>query len=243
MNAYLNPRLQPPPNIKNDGPLPTNFWQSAGGAYTYTPEANQTVASQIGQLTAPGANNAYINNAVQNAQAAMQARGIGNSSYAGGNASRAAIEAALPIAQQDADMFAKSALQNSNMLNQTGMNNANNATSRANSTAAAAASRYGSDRSYAASIYGQNAETERQQEQNQFDSTFKPYMLDLQNQYGAQDWARNTYSNILTGAYATMFSDPSYFNNPEAAMGFINGFGNFASNQVNQYLYGDTGSP
>jgi hypothetical protein len=196
------------------------------------------VSNQLNNLTTPGANNAYINNAVQNANAQAQARGIGNSSYAAGNAQRAAISAALPIATADANTFGQAALANQQALNQMGMANNQNATSIRQSTIAAGASRYGSDRSYQASRYGQDAETERQQEQNQFNSQFQPYMLGLQNQYGAQDWARNTYGNILQGAYATMFSSPDYFNNPEASMGFINGYGTFANNQISQYLYG-----
>lgn len=236
MNAYTNR------NRSTSQPLPQGFWQSAGGAYTFNPQDNQTVASNLEDLTTPGAGNRYINNAVDNANAQAQARGIGNSSYAAGNASRAAISAALPIATADAGMFANAALANEQALNQVGMNNANNATSRANANTAAGASRYGSHQSYLASVYGQNAETERQQEQNQFNSQFEPYMLGLQNQYHAQDWARTTYGNILQGSYATMYSNPDYFNNPDAAMGFINGFGNFANNQINQYLYGDTGT-
>lgn len=240
MNAYTNR------TGTTSRPLPQGFWQSAGGAYTFNPQANQTVASNLEDLTTPGAGNRYINNAVDNANAQAQARGIGNSSYAAGNASRAAINAALPIATSDAGMFANAALANEQALNQVGMNNTNNATSRANANTAAGASMYGADQSRLASEYGQNAETERQQEQNQFNSEFQPYILGLQDQYGAQDWARNTYGNILQGAYATMYSNPDYFNNPDAAMGFINGFGNFAGNQIGQFLYGDdagTGGP
>lgn len=219
-------------------PLPGGFWQSAGGAYTYTPQDSSMVSNQLTNLTTPGADNAYLNNARQDAMAQAAARGISGSSYAAGNAERAAINAALPIATADAQTNAQAEQLNAQNLNAVQQNNLNNQTSRFNATTAAGASRYGSDRSYQASVYGQNAETERQREQNQFNSEFQPYLLGLQNQYQAQDWARNTYGNILQGAYATMYSSPDYFNNPEAAMGFINGFGSFANNQISQYLYG-----
>ena len=243
MNAYRNTSTTPYPRQgSTGGALPGGFWQSAGGAYTFNPQSNSMVSTQLNDLTTPGANNTYINNARQNAMATAAARGLGNSSYAAGNAERAAIGAALPIATADANTFGQAALANQQSLNQVGMNNLNNQTSRSNANTAANASMYGSNQSRIASEYGQNAETERQQEQNQFNSQFQPYMLGLQNQYGAQDWARNTYGNILQGAYGTMYSNPDYFNNPDAAMGFINGFGNFANNQIGQYLYGDTGT-
>jgi hypothetical protein len=171
--------------------------------------------------------------------AAAAARGLGNSSYAAGNAQGAAIRSALPIAQADAQAQQATAQQNEDVLNNVLMANNQNATSRANANTAANASMFGATQSRRASEYGQNAETERQREQNQFNSQFQPYMLGLQNQYGAQDWARNTYGNILQGAYGTMFSSPDYFSNPDAAMGFINGFGNFANNQIGQFLYGN----
>ena len=235
-SAYRSPTINTN-NRQSSAPLPTGFWASQGGAFTRSVQPNELTSTNLNSLIA--GNSDYIQQARNGAMAAAAARGLGNSSYASGNAQGAAIRAALPIAQADAQAYGDAAHQNEDVLNQILAANNQNSTSRANANTAAAASRYGADQSRIASEYGQNAETERQREQNQFNSQFQPYMLGLQNQYGAQDWARQTFGNILQGAYGTMFSNPDYFNNPDAAMGFINGFGNFANNQIGQFLYGD----
>lgn len=237
MNSYQQITQRPRGNA---APLPGGFWASQGGAYTQDPTSNQFVSTQLNDLIA--SDSEYIQQARNAAAAQANARGLGNSSYAAGNAQGAAIRAALPIASQDASMMSAAALHNQDALNNVLMSDRQNATSMANARSAAAASRYGSDRSYAASRYGQDAETGRQQAQNQFDSEFKPYLLGLQNQYAAQDWSRDLYGNILQGAYGTIYSNPDYFNDPNAAMGFINGFGTFAGNQIDAYMYGG-GSP
>lgn len=245
MQAYTRPSWQPPGQSTNNGPLPQGFWQSAGGTYTRTPQANETAASQLTGLI--DANSPYIQQARNGAMATAAGRGLGNSSYAAGNAQGAAIRAAAPIATNDANMFANAALNNQNDLNQTLNADRQNQTSIVNANTSAGASMYGADRSYAASVYGQDAQTGRQNSQNTFDAgqndvnhQFAQSMLGLQNYYGAQDWSRNLYGNILQGAYGTMYSNPDYFNDPGAAMGFIQGFGDFASNQISQHMYGDS---
>ena len=229
------------------GPLPQGMWSSQGGAFVQTPQANATVQNQLNDLTA--SDSRYIGQARNSAAAEAAARGLGNSSYAAGNAEAAAIRAALPIATADAGMFAQAALANQEALNRQQLADQQNQTSIATANIGAGASMYGSDRSYDASRYAQDQQTLRQGQQNTFDAgqadinrQFQQNLLAQQNYYGAQDWARNLWGNIVQGAYGTMYSNPDYFSQPEAAMGFINGFGNFAGNQVNQFLYGnDTG--
>ena len=143
-------------------------------------------------------------------------------------------------------MFAQSEQANADALNRMEMGDRSNQTSVTTANIGAGASMYGADRSYQASKYGQDQQTLRQQQQNQFDAgqsdinrQFQQNMLGLQDYYGAQNWARNLYGSVLQGAYGTMFSNPDYFSDPNAAMGFVNGFGNFANNQIDQYLYGN----
>lgn len=226
------------------GPLPQGMWASQGGAFVQTPQANATVQNQLNNLTA--SDSRYIGQARNSAAAEAAARGLGNSSYAAGNAEAAAIRAALPIATADAGMFAQAALANQEALNRQQLADQQNQTSIATANIGAGASMYGSDRSYDASRYAQDQQTLRQGQQNTFDAgqadinrQFQQNLLAQQNYYGAEDWARNLWGNIVQGAYGTMYSNPDYFSQPEAAMGFINGFGNFAGNQVNQFLYGN----
>lgn len=243
--AY-SPFIPAEANNPNAGPLPQGFWASANGTYVQNPQENQTASYQLNNLIRGDSD--YIQQARKGAMASAAARGLGNSSYAAGNAQGSAIRAALPIATNDANMFANAALANQRDLNATLNADRQNATSIRNTNTSAAASRYGSLMSYNASKYGQDQQTLRQNNQNRFDAgqadinrQFQQNMLGLQNYYGAQDWARNLYGSVLQGAYGTMFSSPDYFSDPNAAMGFVNGFGNFASNQIDQYLYG--GSP
>lgn len=237
MNAYAR-GVRPRP--QTSGPLPQGFWASAGGAYTQDPQENQTTAFHLNNLTAGDSD--YIRQARRGAAASAAARGMGNSSYAAGNAEGAAIRAALPIAAADAGMFANAALANQDALNQVLMSDRANDTSVTNTKIGAAASRYGADQSRRASEfntrYSNDSALLRDQQDREWRSQFDPMMLELQNYYGAQDWSRDLYGSILSGAYGTMFSNPAYFSDPNAAMGFVNGFGTFAGNQIDQYLYG-----
>jgi hypothetical protein len=239
MNAYT--RTYGVPRGNSGGPVPQGFWASAGGAYTQNPQENQTTAFHLNNLIAGDSD--YIQQARRGAQAQAASRGMGNSSYAAGNAQGAAIRAAAPIAQADAGMFANAALANQDALNKVLMSDRQNMTSIQQSNIAAGASMYGADRSLEGSKYNTKYSNDmaltRDQQDREFKAQFDPYMLELQNYYGAQDWSRDLYGSILQGAYGTMFSNPDYFQDPNAAMGFVNGFGNFAGNQIDQYLYGN----
>jgi hypothetical protein len=248
MNVYTNPQTP------NTNTLPQGFWQSAGGAYTQSPTTDQFTSNRLNDLISGGSR--YIQNARDNASASAAARGLGNSSYAAGNAELAAINAALPIAQQDAQTSSQAALANQQALNQILQANNANRTSVNVANIGAGASRYGADRSYQASRYAQDQQTERQRQQNEYDAgqsdigrQFQQGMLGLQDyytqqrderqqQYGRENFGNQLWGNILSGAYSSMFSNPDYFGNPDAALGFINGFGNFANNQIGQFLYG-----
>jgi len=69
----------------------------------YMPGANATVKGQMEGLLSPGSS--YIQSAQQRAKEALAPRGLLNTTMMGTAGERAAIEAALPIAQQDAGAF------------------------------------------------------------------------------------------------------------------------------------------
>ncbi len=78
---------------------------------TYSPNAyaapnpSQLVSGQMDQLM--NKNNPYLQQAAKSGERSAQARGLLNSSMAAGAAQGAAIERALPIAQANADIYAK----------------------------------------------------------------------------------------------------------------------------------------
>lgn len=101
----------------------------SGGQVTATTrqvQANETVADQLNRLTR--GDNAYIQGARQRADRGSSARGLLSSGMAMGNAERAAIDSALPIAAQDAAWYGRTAADNMDATNQAAIESANNAT-------------------------------------------------------------------------------------------------------------------
>lgn len=105
-----------------------------GGFNVDAPQANavtqqvtdeQLMSNQIGQLLS--GDSAYMDSARQGAMDQAAARGMGNSSIAVGNARRAAIDRAAPIAQFDAGRYGSVADQNMAAQNQMEQLNAQNA--------------------------------------------------------------------------------------------------------------------
>lgn len=83
---------------------------------------DQLVQSQITSIL--DGNNPYIKQAEQKAMEYANSRGVLNSSIAANAGRSAAIEAALPIAQQDAGVFERMATDNQNIQTQTNLQNA-----------------------------------------------------------------------------------------------------------------------
>ena len=80
-----------------------------------------TVAGQMGGLLAE--NSAYMQANVAGAQRAAASRGLMNTSMAAGEGQKAAIESALPIAQQDAGLYGGIATQNAKAISDSMLNN------------------------------------------------------------------------------------------------------------------------
>lgn len=90
--------------------------QGDENAQTRTVQANETVASQLNALTA--SNSPYLQQAADRARNEASARGMMFSTMAAGAGSRAAIDAALPIASQDATTYGRTASENMAAVNQ-----------------------------------------------------------------------------------------------------------------------------
>lgn len=87
-----------------------NIQNTFGGITRGLNRNDETVRGQLNSLLQ--SDSPFIANARQRAAETANARGLLNSSIAAGAGERAAIEAALPIAQQDAKGFQDQALQN-----------------------------------------------------------------------------------------------------------------------------------
>lgn len=110
------PGSAPPTGTMPPPTYPTTGYQipPAGPAPNYTGSdfnrqvtPDELVANQINQLL--GSNSAYMRNARQRGAEQAAGRGLLNSSIAAGTSQRAAMEAALPIASQDAATFTNAA--------------------------------------------------------------------------------------------------------------------------------------
>ena len=87
---------------------------------SYIDNATNTVAGQLNTLLK--SDSPYIQNAETRAKEEAAGRGLLNSSMAAGAGRRAAIESALPIAQQDAETYSKFGLQQQQAENLTATN-------------------------------------------------------------------------------------------------------------------------
>ena len=76
----------------------------------YTPDENGLVSGQMTGLLSSGSD--YVENAVNAGERTAASRGLLNSSLAGEASYKAALEAALPIAQQDASAYTAAGMQN-----------------------------------------------------------------------------------------------------------------------------------
>lgn len=96
-------------------------------ATTRSVEGNQLVANQLSGLLSGGS--AYMQNATRAGLSRASARGNLNGSMSAGAAQRAAIDAGLPIAAQDASWYGRTAADNMDAENAASIENAGNETS------------------------------------------------------------------------------------------------------------------
>lgn len=100
-------------------PADANLQDMAGtmqGATSYTPTDNALVSAQLSKLLSKDSD--YMTRARTRAMQTASGRGLLNSSMAAGAGEAAAIDAGLPIAQQDATTFGTAERDNNNNVNQ-----------------------------------------------------------------------------------------------------------------------------
>lgn len=131
-NAPLGPTTPPIPTPNPGASQPTPSTSNTGGkvqimdwetklqggntdALQREVQDNETVEKRLNDLTA--SNSKYIRNATTQANAQAADRGMLMSSVAAGAARRASIDAALPIAQQDANTYTQAARDNQAAVN------------------------------------------------------------------------------------------------------------------------------
>lgn len=103
------------PTVGN-GALPGGFRGAANRAYVRDVQGDELSSNRISAILA--ASNPYITNARQRGVEQAASRGMLNSAAAAGSAERSAIEAASPLALQEANAFGTAAGQNLDYLNQ-----------------------------------------------------------------------------------------------------------------------------
>jgi hypothetical protein len=221
--------------VQNTTPNPNTVWNV---------DPNQTVANQITGLLS--SSNPYITNARAQGTQGAASRGFLNGSMAAGASENAAVNAALPIATQDASTYAKA-----------GESNASNATqqaieaerARAQLGAAgisAGASMFGATTGANAAMFGDTTRAQTSadilaQNAQQYNANWAQQQAQrgwsVEDQNRAEQYAtRNAITGTMLGTYA---NDPSSYmasrDGGVGAMNFYNtNFSNlFGSNSTN----------
>lgn len=121
-----DPSTAPKVASPSESLMPTKADVTQAQVQTYKPgdvemDSNATVAGQMEGLLSKS--NPYIDQARTKAAETANERGLLNSSLAAGAGERAAREAALPIAQQDAQTYSNAALANQQAATETELSN------------------------------------------------------------------------------------------------------------------------
>jgi len=211
--------------IGNYTNLPSGISNAGGGAnsaYVRNVQPNELMSTQLNGLLA--SNSPYMQQARASGLRTAASRGLLNSGMAAGNSMASAIQAAAPIAQQDANTYGTAAGQNMDALNSILATNLNNYTSRANAAGAAAASRYGSE----LNLLNNRENRTFEGDQAGLGRSFQDYMQ--RQQFGNQlrQSAFNLGANMLNSdnsfthqAYLNGMDNPFVMNDPEAFQGYL----------------------
>lgn len=181
-------------------------------------DPNQTVAGQLGTLLTSG--NPLVQNSIQNANSMALARGGGlGGSLTTDAATRAAYASMTPIAQADAARYGSVADANQGALNQQNIqamgDQAQVAAAGAGANGQVAAARIN------AAAHSADLATQLAQQQNQFE---QGHQFDVENQQRQQGYYVNNAT--LNATLGTVFSDPAYWTNPNAALNMAHTFQN-----------------
>lgn len=219
-----------------------NLAQQNGGAYTRTLDPNtETVAGQYAGLRS--GSNPLTQRAIQKGKTMAQMRGsTGNDSLFAAASEDALADNLLPVAGADAAAYNQLGAQNQEAMNQQNLQRMQNTSSQIVANIGASASKYGADK-------GLEADKLRLEEnRRQFDQGMQ---RDAENRLQDRAWnladqetARKAAGRqaVASQVLGTIFSDPSYWRDPEGASGMMRFFTEDFSN-IWDSLFNDTGSP
>lgn len=247
-SAGYNPstQLNPDSSYEHQNPL-----MNPSGGFRYrsvTPQ--ETVQGQMGGLM--NMDNFYLRNAGAQGAARYAARGGQNSTLAAGNAVGSAIQAALPIAQQDASTYYGTHKDNMDAENAALLAQLQSSTALQGASIGASASMYGADRGLDADkLRIQAAATQADQDrqfQNQMAGQQHGWNMDTlntQHQYQTQDAAQqNTWNqqqqqqgyrnNVGQTIAQTILGNPEIWRDPQGAAGFATNYNTLFTSLVDQ---------
>lgn len=218
-----------PPMSQFGGPANNvggNITTNRQGVALTSVSPTELTSYQLGQLQTSG--NPLVQQAQQTAQAMALARGGGlGGTQVGDAATRAAFASMTPIAEQDAAQYGHVRDANQGAINAEGLQALSNQGQIGAAAAGANASMYNA-RVNAQTQHDLSA-AQLAQNQRQFETG---HQYDLENQSNAQhNYVQNT---ILNGTLATIYSDPAYWSNPNAALNMANTFNNGFNQIFNQ---------
>jgi hypothetical protein len=183
-----------------------------------------------------------------------------SSGIAAGNAESAAIQAALPIASQDASTYGTTAAQNMAAQNTASIAGAQNVTqgnlagmnARTNLTgqqmqigASREQNAIARNQTSAENYLNRQQQTQSQTSQQNFladqaqrNNDFAATQNQLNRNFDSSEATRNFYRQTTAAALSTVFGSPEYMRDPAGASGLIN----FFTTQI-ESLYPDFGAP
>lgn len=199
--------------------------------YTRTVQPDELASTQITKLT--DKSNPYIQGARARGQRFMASRGMQNSSLGGAASEQAAIDAALPIASQDASAYEKAGAQNYDNVvrQQVAADEAFANASAAAASGAAAAQAAGIERDWRERQLElerermnrdyQDRADERQWRTNESnaDRGFRRDESRQDREFQGQESDRRFRQTVGSGLIDNMISNPEYFRDPEGSAG------------------------
>lgn len=219
----------------------SNAGANSNSAYVGAVQPNQLVSNQLTGLLS--SSSPYIQQAQLAGMNTAASRGLLNSSIAAGNSQAAAIQAGLPIAQQDASTYSNLQNTNLNNLNSILSTNMNNRASLQAAADAAGASMYATSQNNAGSLQRQREQLAYGGEQAGLNRSFQQYMSQLGYQQGlgqdafnfaGQSMLQNQQFRQNYGLNA--MSNPFMMQDPAAMNGYMQFIGGDYNNNIGDLL-------
>lgn len=224
----------------------SNAGQGSNNAYVGAVQPNQLVSNQLTGLLS--SNSPYMDQARLSGLNTAASRGLLNSSIAAGNSQAAAIQAGLPIAQQDAST--QSNLQNLNLqnLNQILATSMNNRAATDSARIGAGASMFATTQNNQGSLQRQREQLAYGGEQAGLNRGFQQYMSQLGYQQGLGSAAFNfagqsalSNQNFRQNYGMNAMTNPFLMNDPNAMNGYMNFIGGDYGSNIDSLLNFSTG--